>query len=77
MVTLLSSKDPMSFQAISAMSSTSTDGDYIYDPTDAGEIERIAARNFRLGRINDDPADSERDSAFEDAFRETGFNIPE
>ena len=75
---LLQSKDPMTYQMLSAMQSSTTPSRYdSYDPSDEGEIARIQARG---GAVEDDLNDLEAavlaeigvDPAFFHATRSAG-----
>src|SRR5690242_7039079 len=75
LVTLLSTKDPLSFQQVQAMSAGQF-ADPVHDPSDEGEVQRIKDRTAEL--LNDVPNyDADGRAALEVAFAEAGLPIPD
>ena len=57
---LVATSDPVSFQQVQVMGTpTSSEDSEVYDPSDEGEMERIALRNVRLSEQGDDVSEFE------------------
>ncbi len=57
---LVATSDPVSFQQVQVMGTpTSSEDTEVYDPSEEGEIARIALRNQRLSEQGDDVSDFE------------------